>query len=236
MRLKSIAWGPSRVVNSFHGYFINGFRFHIYLYSEGKKTENSGVCVKGGTSNDGSTDYYGILQEIIEVELPFAPPQKVVMFKCDWYDPIKNRGVKIHPNYNLIDINHKRRYSNYDPFILANQASQVYYMPYTGCKRSKSDWWNVQKCKARHVVDAPLVDLAFQADFRDDSLTNIIIVNEDVGCLSHENGENEFVDLEDTQATAATKFIVDDEDEWESTDESNEENDIEFEDSDESNV
>lgn len=81
--MKSIAWGPSRVVNSFHRYFINGFIFHTHSYSEGKKTVNSGVCVKGGMSNNGSTDYYGILQEIIEVELPFAPPQKVVMFKCD---------------------------------------------------------------------------------------------------------------------------------------------------------
>lgn len=217
-------------MNSFHGYLTNGYRFHTHSYSEGKKTINSGVCVNGGTSSDGNTDYYGILQEIIEVELPFTPTQKVVMFKCDWFDPTLTKGVKVHPHYKLIDINHRRRYSNYDPFILAYQAYQVYYMSYPGVKKPKLDWWNVQKCKARHVVDVPIVGDAFQADLSDDSVTSIIVVNEDVGSLSHESGENEFVDLIEAQVVQTTEFIVeDDEDEWESADESNCETDIENE-------
>ena len=45
--LKTLAYGQSRVVRTFNGYFVNGFRFHTQDYGQIKKTINSGVCVRG---------------------------------------------------------------------------------------------------------------------------------------------------------------------------------------------
>jgi hypothetical protein len=61
----------------------------------------------------------------------------------------------MHPQFRLIDINHRRRYGIYDPFVIAPQASQVYYSKYPGGARARSDWLVVCKTKARYVVDAP---------------------------------------------------------------------------------
>ncbi|KAL0327842.1 UNVERIFIED_CONTAM: hypothetical protein Scaly_2216800 [Sesamum calycinum] len=48
--------------------------------------------------------------------------------KSGWVDPTK--GLKIHPKYHLVDVNHKRLYQKDEPFILAQQAIQVYYAQY----------------------------------------------------------------------------------------------------------
>ena len=106
-------------MKSFSGYFVNGYRFHIQEHGEGKKTTNSGVCVKGVGNGTLDSDYYGIVKEIIEVEFPQIPIQKTVLFKCDWFDSTTNRGVKVHPQYKLVDINHKRKYTKFNPFVLA---------------------------------------------------------------------------------------------------------------------
>ncbi|CAN7073337.1 unnamed protein product, partial [Brassica oleracea var. botrytis] len=45
-----------------------------------------GICVKG------ETDFYGILTKIIEVEFPGILQLKCVPFKCEWFDPVVNRG------------------------------------------------------------------------------------------------------------------------------------------------
>ncbi|KAL0301752.1 UNVERIFIED_CONTAM: hypothetical protein Sradi_6452000 [Sesamum radiatum] len=48
----------------------------------------------------------------------------------DWFkhrvDPM--RGMKVHPRYHLVDVNFKKVYHKNKPFILAQQAVQVYYM------------------------------------------------------------------------------------------------------------
>ncbi|KAK6773754.1 hypothetical protein RDI58_028992 [Solanum bulbocastanum] len=51
-------------------YFINGYKFHTEEWSKGKKTNNSGVWVKG----EGDIDYYGVLYKIIELEYVVGCP------------------------------------------------------------------------------------------------------------------------------------------------------------------
>ena len=41
-------------------YYVNGYKFHTYEWGRGKKTDNSGVCVKGDAGG-GQGDWYGIL-------------------------------------------------------------------------------------------------------------------------------------------------------------------------------
>ena len=66
--------------------------------------------------------------------------------------------------HNIIEVKHTRQYNRYDPFIIAQNAKQVYYAPYP-LRRDKADWWVVIKTKpvGRIEVDNAL-DVAYQND------------------------------------------------------------------------
>ena len=49
-------------------------------------------------------DNYGRLQEILELEYLALPIKRIVLFKFSWFDPILNRGTRIHPQYKLVDV------------------------------------------------------------------------------------------------------------------------------------
>ena len=76
----------------------------------------------------GDITYYGELTDIIEVQ--YLNGMKFVLFKCDW---VENRmGTKVDEfNYTLVNFKHLKykddRESN-EPFILASQAEQVFYV------------------------------------------------------------------------------------------------------------
>ena len=52
---------------------------------------------------------------------------KVVLFKCEWWDVHTTRGVK-EDMYGFIMINTTRKLSTDEPYVLASQAEQVYYV------------------------------------------------------------------------------------------------------------
>ena len=98
-------------------------------------------------------DFYGVIKEIIELRYPGQNQKMVVLFCYEWFDPVIDRGMKVHPLYGIVEIRHNRRYAKYDPFIFAQQAVQVYYAPYPAGLRDKSGWWVVIKTKPRGVID-----------------------------------------------------------------------------------
>nr|GEU45261.1 transposase, Ptta/En/Spm [Tanacetum cinerariifolium] len=64
---KGLARGPLRYAWSYKGYFVNGFKFNTEKYIEGQVRHNNGVCVKGACYNETKCDFYGLLEEVIEV-------------------------------------------------------------------------------------------------------------------------------------------------------------------------
>ena len=164
--LSDIALGPKRKVRTWPMYFVNGYKFHIHSWALRKSTRNSGVCVKGADYAQSEYDFYGILNEIVEIEYTGLPTKKLVLFKCEWFDPIANRGTKVYKQYGIVEVHGLRRYNKYDPFIFAQQATQVYYSPYpNGCH--KENWLAVIKVKARSIIDCPTSitnTWAFQVD------------------------------------------------------------------------
>lgn len=134
---------------------------------------NSGICISSEVG-----DYYGKLLEILEVEYPGYPRKTTIVFRCHWYDPTPNVGVKVHKQYNLVDINQKRKFNKFEPFILAMQATQVCFMPYPSLKQNNSDWMAVFKVKPRGWTDlgesVHQKDVAFQED---EVEANEIIIN-----------------------------------------------------------
>ena len=180
----------------FQGYIVNGYKFHTIRHSCGSATNNSGVCIRGTNYSTEDCDYYGCLTDILQLEYPGWPIKRTILFKCNWFDPTANIGTKSHKHYNLVDINHKRRFNRYEPFILAMQADQVYYIPYPSLRRDVSDWWAVCKIKARSIVDVPqLSENALESNidpFQEDDIEVQpfgVMDDNDVAFLNDPNGD-----------------------------------------------
>ncbi|WMV54811.1 hypothetical protein MTR67_048196 [Solanum verrucosum] len=84
------------------------------------------VIVVGETDEENKTiDYYGELTEILELQ--FVGGRRV-MFRCAWFDVYdQERGIKVD-EYGFVSVNRKRLLKVNEPFVLANQASQVFYV------------------------------------------------------------------------------------------------------------
>jgi hypothetical protein len=66
--LNLLSLDPERKVKCYNGYFINEHVFHTEKNGQGRKTYNSGVCVKGSISNEFKVDHYEKLKEVIELQ------------------------------------------------------------------------------------------------------------------------------------------------------------------------
>ena len=124
-----ISFGPRADMMKYEAYYINGYTFRTKS-NDGIVYQNSGVSVEAADlhiSKEVATTrkafYYGILQEIWVLDYRI---RQIPLFKCDWVNS-KNGGVKRdNLGYTLVDLNslgHKD-----DPFILASQARQVFYV------------------------------------------------------------------------------------------------------------
>jgi hypothetical protein len=131
-----------------------GYVFHIEEYRYRKKTYNNGVCVKGSISSELKVDYYGILEEVVELRY-HNEHNRVFLFKCYWYDTT-DRGIRVDPHYGLVKINSKARLRNVnDVFVFTKQSQQVYYTytPFFRKDRSRVNWLFVLKMKPRGRVE-----------------------------------------------------------------------------------
>jgi len=209
---------------------VNGYRFHTRDYGRNKSTMNSGVCVKGSAYNENEIDYYGILEEVIELQF-LGQDNNVFLFKCHWFDPT---SIRHDTTYGLIDVKHKSKLSTYEPFILAAQAQQVYYSNYTSLKLR--DWWAACRVKSRLFPEYELLptddelegvnDNFFQSDRSDarelaaSTQYNVHDINETI-CL-HKDNEQEEVDpnvAEREVESDVEEDSQDDEDEFQDDDE-----------------
>jgi hypothetical protein len=201
--LSSLTLGLERKVKCYNGYFVNVYVFHTKEYGHGRKTYNIGVCVKESISSELKVDYYGRLEEVVELQY-HSEQNRVFLFKCYWYDTT-NRGIRVDPHYGLVEINSKTRLCNVnDVFIFAKQCQQVYYTYTLSFRKDRSivDWVSIVKTKPRGRIElvqdenedtsvrdevfrvselvepyrvAPLVDLEENLNFHvfDDSLVDV---------------------------------------------------------------
>ncbi|CAI0473827.1 unnamed protein product [Linum tenue] len=65
LSLLSLARGPDKRVSSHSCYYINEFRFHTKNREQNRRTQNSGVMVRG--ENEGNIPYYVTLIKVIEL-------------------------------------------------------------------------------------------------------------------------------------------------------------------------
>ncbi|KAF7827100.1 hypothetical protein G2W53_018264 [Senna tora] len=103
--------------------------FHTRMRDGRCKTQNSGVTVEAITRSFASSKderprkdsltYYGAITDIIE--LNYYELCKYVLFKCDWFE------VK-EDNYGMKFVHFDKRCYQEDPFVLATQVHQCFYV------------------------------------------------------------------------------------------------------------
>lgn len=150
--LEVLAMGPNRTAKRFTGYVTNGYRFYTKYRDARCTTQNSGVFVSSLTTsfasskdqnpNVGDVDYYGSIEEILEID--YWGDFTVVLFRCCWYHAEKDL-------YDLTRVNFNRLVQKADPYVLASQVQQVFYiedptdkMYHNVIKRLPKDWCDVE--------------------------------------------------------------------------------------------
>ncbi|KAI9120320.1 hypothetical protein K1719_007353 [Acacia pycnantha] len=147
--LRSLSIGPLKVVNRYSMFIGNGFRFHTKDRAIGKKTQNNGVMVKGDDIN-ADKEYYGVLDHIYE--LSYIGNRKIYLFKCHWWDVAHyDKGYKVD-KYGFTSINTQCSLQTNEPFILASQAEQIFYVD----DLVRPSWLVVVKTNPRDLFNMPI--------------------------------------------------------------------------------
>ncbi|KAI5650386.1 hypothetical protein M9H77_36391 [Catharanthus roseus] len=147
-------------------------------------------------------DYHGILNEILEVGFPGIPSQKVVLFKCDWFDSSLHQGLKIHDKYTLVELHIKRKYAG--SMILSLYPNRPNKL---------------------RILEVPLIDVPFIEDIDIDKTSRIDVDVQDIETLIHESGELESVEIRRRNSIGDENDNNEDEEEvkWESNNKEEEE-------------
>jgi hypothetical protein len=160
--IQILAKAPMMIARKYSSYTINGFDFHTKSYDDGRSVQNSGValiaeseCFERGNKDNiilGNKTYYGIIKEI--VELNYQHKGNVVLFKCDWVDNrVQDKWVKTD-QFGVTSVNFRYLFNtgekiSDEPFILASQAVQVFYVP----DPIDTEWAAVLQSKPRDFYD-----------------------------------------------------------------------------------
>ena len=159
--LVNLAAGPFEYVQRYSAYNVNGFHFRTVARDGSRLTQNSGVFGSFGTRsyasrNDaqarlGEVHYYGKLVDILVLNYNGAFP--VPLFKCDWADTRGKRGKNVDvlgiTSVNFSRLFHTGALPDDEPYIVADEAQQVYYVP----DPKNKDWHMVIQVKPRDVYD-----------------------------------------------------------------------------------
>jgi hypothetical protein len=139
--LRQLSHGQVKVLE-YSRYDINGYRFRTAKLEASRPlaaTTNSRVVTSGEDATDNITDYYDILQNIVEYTFSDAKELKVAFFQYDWFNPINDTRVD---DFGMLEVRHESRYSGSN-LLLAHQTQQVYYLSYSHL--SLKNWWVIYK-------------------------------------------------------------------------------------------
>nr|AAX96657.1 transposon protein, putative, CACTA, En/Spm sub-class [Oryza sativa Japonica Group] len=119
--LQWLSQGPEWSATTWQGYDINGYTFHTVKQDSKCTVQNSGLCIEAGSDGGRRDQYYGRVEQILELDyLKF----KVPLFRCRWVDL---RNVKVN-NEGFTTVNLANNAYKDESFVLAKQVVQVFYI------------------------------------------------------------------------------------------------------------
>ncbi|CAM8878283.1 unnamed protein product [Rhodiola kirilowii] len=191
-------------------YKVNNYTFHIESHSEGRNTVNSHVYMKGTEG----THYYGVIEEIIHMRCRSNHRINVVLFKCRWYDP---QFVRSYSSNGVVIVNTHRPYPHYDPYILAQQAVQVYYVTFPGLAgQNNQGWVAICPVKPTNAIDMEVANVPFQDEGENRDEMPVLDDNVSVGNLA----DNEMYEYDTEEEDGNDEHVADNPDTEEESDES----------------
>jgi hypothetical protein len=131
------------------------------------------------------TNYYGIINKILEFRFAGNKELKEVFFDCDWFD---NNNETQQNQFSMVEVKHNKQLWGFDTFILAHQVEQVYYLPYP-CE-NLSAWWVIHKLNPPERLytlgdagyhDTPTLDDDVDKVYQEQELSASFIINPSVG-------------------------------------------------------
>ncbi|KAF7153203.1 hypothetical protein RHSIM_Rhsim01G0080000 [Rhododendron simsii] len=137
----------------------------------------------------GPVYYYGWLTDIVEIR--YTNDTKYVMFKCDWIDNIHGKNEDAF-KFTLVNFNHllyREDQATNEPYILASQAEQVWYVP----DPTEPDWQVVIKMAQRGLYDMHSDDPQVDPYLSQQLEENIGLQDEDIGWV-REGEEGDIID------------------------------------------
>jgi hypothetical protein len=135
-----VAKGFAYRVKKYSGYDVNGYRFRTTNYDQSRPNQKT-TCSRVFTPGLDDVDYFGRIEEIYELIFYGAKPLTPVIFKYHWFDPQVTR--RTHSNLGIVEIRQDSTLPGDDVYIVAQQATQVYYLPYACQTKEHLKGWDV---------------------------------------------------------------------------------------------
>jgi len=143
-----LARGPSNTVHRYQGYEINGYTFYTTAQDKKSTNQNSGVRMCVGNNIEKKDNYYGVIEEIWELEYG---PIVVPVFRCQWVAG----GAVIKDRYGMTTVDLLKTGYKDDPFVLAKDVTQVFYVKDMSSKPKKKTTDKSQNKSENKSEDEP---------------------------------------------------------------------------------
>ena len=153
---EQLAWlarGPANSILMYQGYEINGYTFYTRAQDNKSTNQNSGVRIDATDSSGQTNSYFGYIEEIWELDYG---PLKIPLFRCQWVK-LTGKGVDID-EYGMTTVDLKELGYRDEPFVLAKDVTQVFYVqdmsskPRKDKSRNKSSFVGAGDDPKRHIV------------------------------------------------------------------------------------
>ena len=124
--LYSLAMGPDTRVRHYESCVVGDVRYNTLARDEGRKTQNNAI-ISTDTYDKETTEMYANITNIVHLQYisSFEDHRCVVLLCCRWYN-LFSRIAKPRADDYFKSINVKAAYQTNEPFILANQATQIF--------------------------------------------------------------------------------------------------------------
>ena len=146
--LYSLAMGPDTRVRHYESCVVGHVRYNTLARDEGRKTQNSAI-MSTDTHKKVTTEMYANITDIVQLQYisSFEVHRCGVLFCGRWYNQFTRISKPKADDY-FKSINVKAAYRTNEPYILANQATHIFFLE--DRLSGYQDWRAVQKFNQRN--------------------------------------------------------------------------------------